>query len=256
MRHAARIFLAALYLALLPCLVAASGPTVPQAGLGGVYLGDLTFTADTPDRAIYPETGAQGWHAGPGTQSIDFLVAFDNYFAANPGAHFVVMGRARTDAHTFATANWRGQGVLFGNVTGAMEAPPHAPVALIETWGKGALPAHARYLFPASMSPKLQDTLYRVSLQTTLSAAGLRYIRYTIHRMNWAVAAFDLVMDTGDVQDNNWTPDLMQQQGLILAHVAGSNLAPWQVRIMQLRVTWTPAYRNLPDLTALPWSRP
>lgn len=211
---------------------------------GGASHGSYSFSSATPatTRHTIVDTLPSGWNVGKGTMIAEFDIKFVDYFAANPGGHVAVVIRADTDV---IATDVRGNGMLFGNVSGAPEGPSHAPTSVLETWyaGLGA-PAGQRFLFPFSDGdidkPLVDNVQYKVILSSSLAEDGNMYIRYKLYRYNDTYMAWDLERDTGDFKDDNVWADF-SKSGLVFAHVFNDDLVPWSVNITNARTIWGPA---------------
>jgi hypothetical protein len=211
---------------------------------GGTSLADATFSDATPlvVRSVYDSTVPLGWNTGFGLAGVEFDIAFNDYFAANPTGHLALILRCDTDVIETYT---RGQGMIFGNVSGAQEGASNYPTTQIETFFSGlGAPAGQRYLIPGSEgrtdTPLLDGEQYKVICTAMQAHDGNSYIRYQLYRYNNTYSAWDLERDTGDVRDDNTYADLTNS-GIAIGHAFNDDLVPWTVEITNMRSFWGPA---------------
>jgi hypothetical protein len=196
--------------------------------------------------------------AGPGRTVLDADMVSEGFFAAKPHGHGGIKLRACIPC--IETTQYRGHGMIFGQVWGDGNfgmpiQPGYGSFAVLQTWGAGVVPLSFGYLMPQSVSPRLHDHVrYKVSVQSTVTIAGLRFMRYRIHALNFYRAQYELVMDTGDVLDNNWAID-MSRRNVIFFDASGPG-GNYVIRFLNVHINHMPADSEYPDLTGLPWRRP
>ncbi len=211
-----------------------------SAAVGGVVIPDQTMTAATPaGKIVFTDTNPLSWHLGAGSMYLRFEFITDRYFEANPNGHFAVV--LRCDTGLVAT-EVRGQGCAIGNLTGALEGTTTNPGAQLETYHGTLLPTPTtRYLIPNAATalgkPLLDGTVYRVEVESVLTAGGVRSFRMAIGRANVTRASFDLEVDTGYVVDDNAYIDFTKT-GLAFGNVFAENLVPWSIEFRNIRVVW------------------
>jgi hypothetical protein len=231
----------AFLLALVVSLSAHSAQVASEFLLGSGQPQGQAFVVTQPD-------GGEG----PGRTVVDFDFVSEGYFAQKPNGHFGVMLRACIPC--IDTTVYRGHGAIFGRVWGDGNygmplQPAYGPFAVLETWGAGVVPQTFGYLMPGSVSPRLQDHVrYKASVQSTHTISGLRFMRYRLHALNHYRAQYELVMDTGDVLDNNWALD-MRRRNVIFFDASGAGAGV--IRFINVHVNHMPADAEFPDLTGL-----
>jgi lysophospholipase L1-like esterase len=215
--------------------------------VGGVNLGAITLlpvSAGGPPsrRWEYANTNPAGWNALGGTLVFDAEFQFNDYWAANPGAHAGI--GLRCDMATIATEP-RFHGVIFGHLSGIQEGAPHEPTSQIETRATGLDPGGTlRFLLPNSWAPAdqlLQDGVpYKIVITSKVAVNAQRYIGYKLFSYDAVHLAWDLMVDTGDMLDPNTWLD-MSKTGLVFFSVFEDNLAPWSVPFTNVNITWSRA---------------
>lgn len=221
------------------------GSGLPPAG--GVNFSNFTMLPVSAGGPIsrrweYASTNPAGWNTGAGSMTFDAEFVMNDYFAANPNAHWGIALRCDT---AMIAVQARFAGVIFGNVVGVQEGAPHAPAAQLETRATGLDPGGAlRFLLPNSWTPpgKLLDgATYRIVVTSTVAANNKRYIRYQLWQKNTAHSetgfAGDMVFDSGDMLDPNQWLDYTKS-GLVFFSVFESNLVPWSIAFTTPNVTW------------------
>ncbi len=163
--------------------LAASG-SVANSGIAGVD------ALGVPD-AVAP--------AGASTQILRCRFRSQGFFTAEPGAHFAlgVTGEWRKADPNAPAWNGRlaGRGAILGNVSGAPDGCPEAPVLQLESFRR-----NGNRLFAGSGSPRLQeDTWYALELAATLDG-GIRYaLRVAGEALLHETSVHD---DTSDIPTN------------------------------------------------------
>jgi hypothetical protein len=200
-------------------------------------------------------------------------IRFNDYFSAFDGqrndgrwreAHGGFM--LRSVLEDLPLGQYKGHGPIFGRVwrpennpnglpPGAYgTAPPGARMQL-ESWGVGIVPPEFEYLRLRSHSPVLEDgRLYKL-FASSKRFQGEVFSRYAIKVLN-AHAQFELLFDTGDVQDNNWGLDRWRES-LTLFDAAGTdNRHLYSIQISNLAAVQRAAHCVLTDMRHMPWVRP
>lgn len=180
---------------------------------------------------------------------------FINYFLANPeGPHFVIMTRA--DLQRLKKPPYSGVGFIAGTLlnNGVNELPatgPNQPRGIIQTWGAGMQPKGARFIYPRTATPLLEDNVeYSLTIESTLGIDGWNYIGYQMYRVNDDKSSYDLVRNVGWVRDNNI--GVQMQLNNIVFHVTGGSLIPGKevgVKMEGIQLQSTDSLMILPDLT-------
>jgi hypothetical protein len=192
-------------------------------------------------------TGGAGYCAGPGRMSFDCSVAFEHYFPTNePIAHLIMMLRGNDPA--VDTGYYKGHGAYFGKVHETR------PRGALESWSPsysdGAPGGH--FIPPLSRSPVLEPEapgqripLYRITVQSLLSASGFKYFRYMIGEPNKVP-----LYDTGDVEDDNADVDMTSQCLMVGAHfepLPRVDQSANRIRLIGSQVSWSADSTPLPD---------
>lgn len=218
-----------------------------SAGVGGAVLqshADANFSNGVPstDRVAYASSNAGGWNLGAGRLTLSFDFFSTNYFAQNPGGHFAIVTRCPT---SLLATDIRGQGMILGNVSGALNGSSVVPTAQIETFFSN-LAAPGNRLLPdtGTYDPLVDNTTYRILLSTSIRSDGTQWIRYQLYKFDSGETAYDPIRDTGDILDNNPFIDLTQT-GFAFLHVFENALAsPWSVNITNVKTLWEAASQS------------
>jgi lysophospholipase L1-like esterase len=206
----------------------------------------------------YADTNPADWELAGGVCTFDAEFTTHSYWAANPGAHFGIA--LRCDLATIAVQP-RFHGVIMGNMSTIQEGAPHAPTMQIESRATGLDPGGAlRFLLPNSSPPAarlLEDEVrYKLLVTSKVAVNDQLYIGYKLWRENLAHsegvhAAWDLVVDTGDMLDPNLWLD-HTKSGLVFFSVFEEDLVPWTIEFHRADVTWSNVETVNPDLSAQP----
>lgn len=218
--------------------VAAAAQSGSQA-VGGVIIPNQVMTNATVNgRLEFPSTNPLDWNTVASSMMVQFEFVTTNYFSQNPNGHFAIV--ARCDTSQIAT-KVLGQGAAIGNLTGAQEGTSVNPGAQIETFFADLLAAGTRYLVPnaAAAKPLLDNTRYRVVVESVRTQAGYNKTRLAISRANITRSAFDMELDTGYVNIDNVAID-MTKSGFVIGHVAASG-STWQISFENIAIIWGPA---------------
>lgn len=218
-----------------------------SGGLGGAVSQlhpDATFSNGVPatDRVAYASSDAGGWNLGAGRFTLSFDFFSTDYFAQNPGGHFAIVTRCPTN---LLATDIRGQGMILGNVSGAVNGSSVAPTAQIETFFSN-LAAPGNRLLPntGTYDPLVDGVTYRILLSSSLRSDGTQWIRYQIYQFDSGETAYDPIRDTGDILDYNPFIDLTQT-GFAFLHVFENGLAsPWSVNITNVKTLWEAASQS------------
>lgn len=218
---------------------------------GILKLADQIVLDDTNTIVTFADTGAAGLQNGPSTMTITYDFVSEDYFRCNPNGHWGLMERATLE--NIPTAQYRGSGILIGNVwsNGGSTAgvPNFRPFAMIESWGIGVVPDSFGFLMFQSASPQLADWVqYKMFVETKHTIVN--YVHYSIYRLDFVRSQYVLIYDTGDVLDNNWGID-MTRQAAAFFNASTSSICPSRVRITNVWGMWSIATTASPDLTAL-----
>ena len=222
-----------------------------SAPLGGITIPNFTIDQNTAKGRIeILGTNPKGWNLDAGRMDLQFDFYSADYFAKNPTGHLAIV--LRCDMTTLGTAV-RGQGMLFGNVSGAPNGSDLYPTPLLETWfGNTSNPA-GNTIFRNSDGARalggVKDNVqYRVQVTATKTAAGTRHLRYSLWSWNATYQYWVHEVDTGDVLDANVWADLTSH-GLVFGHVFASAGQTWQLNFTNVKVTWGPCETFTPDQT-------
>lgn len=223
-----------------------------SAALGGFSPANITIDQNTVNgRVDILDTNPLGWNAGVGRMEVQFDVKFNNYFTRNPGGHLAVVLRCDTSAIGTAV---RGQGMLFGNVSGAPNGTDLIPSSLLETYfGSTSAPTGGNFLFQNSEGARskggMRDNVqYRVIVSGSKANNGQRYLRYALWSWNATYQNWVHEVDTGDVLDHNVWADLTSY-GLVFGHVFATAGQTWSIDLTNIKVTWGPCENFTPDQT-------
>lgn len=218
--------------------VAAAAQSGSQA-VGGVIIPNQVMTNATVNgRLEFPSTNPLDWNTVASSMMVQFEFVTTNYFSQNPNGHFAIV--ARCDTSQIAT-KVLGQGAAIGNLTGAQEGTSVNPGAQVETFFADLLAVGTRYLVPkaATAKPLLDNTRYRVVVESVRTQAGYNKTRLAISRANITRSAFDMELDTGYVNIDNVAID-MSKSGFVIGHVAASG-STWQISFENIAIIWGPA---------------
>ena len=222
-----------------------------SAALGGFSPTNITIDQNTPNgRVEILDTNPLGWDVGVGRMEVQFDVKFNNYFTRNPGGHLAVVLRCDTSAMNTV----RGQGMLFGNVSGAPNGTDLVPSSQLETFfGSTGGPAGGNFLFPNTEGARskggMRDNVqYRVIVSGSKANNGQRYLRYALWSWNATYQNWVHEVDTGDVLDHNVWANLTSY-GLVFGHVFATAGQTWSIDLTNIKVTWGPCENFTPDQT-------
>lgn len=220
--------------------------------LGGFSPANFSIDQNTVNgRKEFLDTNPLGWNANAGRMDLQFDVMFNNYFTRNPTGHLALI--MRCDTSTLGTAV-RGQGMLFGNVSGATNGTDLVPSTQLETFfGSTSGPSAGNFLFKNSEGARSKGGLrdgvqFRVFVSATKTNSGSRHIRYSLWSWNATYQNWVHEVDTGDVLDHNTWADLTSY-GLVFGHVFATAGQTWSIDFTNLKVTWGPCETFTPDQT-------
>jgi hypothetical protein len=163
--------------------------------------------------------------------NVTFDFTSTGYFAANPTAHIFVC--LRQDP-ALVGQKIRGQGIVLGNVSGAVNGNPFYPSTQIETWFNGV--GQGDYLLSAPGAPPiLQDGVtYTFQIYTHVSPdRSIQTIRYRVWK------GTSMLYDSGKVTDPNQYFD-PAHSAVYAAHVMDTSTDPgWSFSIDNVFISTT-----------------
>lgn len=220
--HFVWLFLAGLVLSVL---ATACGGGTDDADVLPIRIAAADVEMNPAVTSVMIAAPADGLHTDT---TVQFTLRSDGYFSQNPDGHIPLV--TRQDMALMGKAI-RGQGMLFGNVSGAPDGNPLHPSVQVETWFNGTAPG--QYLLAGGgMPPVLADGVdYYVTLRTHVGTnRSDQFIQIQ-------VSADGVAWDSGEIHDPNTIFDATKN-GIWIGHVfQNTSAAPWTVKVSGIVVT-------------------